>query len=65
MLLEDEVRILFSCIAITPILAASVQKVSVQVGSAQWPPPCGLQEMAGGASCGWRAAGPAHTALVV
>lgn len=48
MLLEDEVRILFSCIAITPILAASVQKVSVQVGSAQRPPPRGLQEMAGG-----------------
>lgn len=47
MLLEDEVRILCSCITIIPMLATSVQEVSVQAGSAQLPPPHGLQEMVG------------------
>lgn len=64
MLLEEEVRILSSCIAITPILAASVQKESAQAGSALGLPRV-LQEMAGAASRGWRAAGPAHAALLV
>lgn len=64
MLTEDEVRTLSSCITIIPILAASMQKMSLHAGSAQLPLPRTLRGMAVGAGRGWRAALQAHTALV-